>query len=189
MAITPARFPASTSRHRSPMHTLSSRSRPSRVAASRIIPGRGFRHGQSSMSSCAHTTISSSGSRARSTSCIRSTSSRVCLPRAISGWLVTTTSVNPNSRRRLQASTTPGNKRSCSTPAGGWGFPSSSSTSLSTPSRSRKIAGRVPMTVLWPLMCRTDRHGHRRASPPSNHAGPLHRYVRSSSRATGSARS
>ena len=55
--------PASMSRQRSPTHdaAVEVEVRGAR-AASRIMPGRGLRHGQPSSSSCGHTTMSSSGS-------------------------------------------------------------------------------------------------------------------------------
>src|SRR5262245_6216858 len=122
---------------------LAARSSPRRRAASTSMPGFGLRHSQSSASSWGQTTISSRGSAARRTSLMRSTASSVRVPRATSGWFVTTTRSNPAARSLAQASPTPGSSSTSLASPGGYGRPSRTTTAFRTPSRSRKTAGRA----------------------------------------------
>ena len=63
------------------------------------------------------------------------------VPRATSGWLVTTISAKPASLQARRARpATPGRISSSSSAAGGYGLPSRTIARLSTPSRSRKTA-------------------------------------------------
>ena len=124
-ASTPARWAASMSRQRSPTATLRSRSRSSRRAASRIIPGRGLRHQQPSrvVVRADHDVVERERARAARRASRRARPGRG-QPRARSGWLVTTTRASPASAKARQASTTPGSSSNSSSRRGGTGVPS-----------------------------------------------------------------
>src|SRR5262249_2246147 len=93
--------------------------------------------------------MSSTGRRARMRACMASTVARVVRPVAMSGWLVTTMTTSPASRRRRTASSTPGSSRKSSSVVGATGRPSRSMLALMTPSRSTKTA-RLAVTALSP---------------------------------------
>ncbi len=71
-----------------------------------------------------------------------STASRLWVPRATSGWLVTTISRRPAAARRRQASATPGRTRSSATSAGGYGRPSTTRAALSDAVAVQEHGGR-----------------------------------------------
>src|SRR5215210_1398646 len=119
---------------------LAARSTPSRSAAASSIPGFGLRQSQPSASSCGHTTTSSSGTASRRTSFWRATISASTVPRAISGWFVTTTSAYPAALSAVQASTASGSSASSSTVDADRGGPSPRTARTRTPSLSRKTA-------------------------------------------------
>ena len=98
---------------------LADRSMPSRAAASISRPGRGLRQAQPSASSWGHTSTSSTGTTDRRLRLISSTLDRDAVPRAMSGWLVTTMVRKPASRSRSTAAATPGSTSRSSTRAGG----------------------------------------------------------------------
>ena len=103
-------------------------------------PALSWQASVSSGSSCAQTRNSSIGSIAPRRAWIASTTSRRWVPRATSGWLVTTIRRKRAAYSRSSASRTPDNIASSSTLPGGCSLPSRTIARLITPSLSRKTA-------------------------------------------------
>ncbi len=140
---TPTAAPAAMSAQRSPSTQLPRSRRRSRSSAARCRrPGAGLRQRAAVAGVRADRRRSPPGRRPRRA--VRggrrgSTSGRS--PRETSGWLVTTTSVSPAAAKRPMASAAPTGTESSAAVRGEDTTPERSTTSFSTPSRSRKTAG------------------------------------------------
>ncbi len=137
-----ARRPASTSFQRSPTMKLARRSMPCSAAASRRSPGRGFRHATPVRIVVVADADLVERQRREQRGVDASTMSRVCVPRATSGWFVTTIKQKSRAPKRRAGR----RARPAGSPARrGWpaatGVPSRMTVRFSTPSRSRNTAG------------------------------------------------
>ena len=101
-----------------------------RVGGVEQQPGSGLRQPHPSASSCGQTTHLGRAEPLGRRALMRSTAPRSAVPRAMSGWFVTTTSRNPAATSAAQAASTPGSELESCDVLGGYGRPSTTRRSV-----------------------------------------------------------